>query len=116
MTMLALVRLLVVALSGLAGLFIATGTDARPVVGVLGGSLLGALAVWLEWRAGHVPLEHTFWGVAGGGLGLLAGYVAGTAVTAVVAGGRGARRDPPELLGDYLGATVAVRRRSALAG
>ena len=57
MTMLALVRLLVVGLSGLAGLSIATGIEARPVVGVIGGSLLGALAVWLEWRAGHVPLE-----------------------------------------------------------
>jgi len=116
MTMLALVRLLVVALSGLAGLFIATGIDARPVVGVLGGSLLGALAVWLEWRAGHVPLEHTFWGVAGGGLGLLAGYVAGTAVTSLVPGGGAAGRDLPELLGAYLGATVALRRRSDLDG
>ena len=116
MTMLALVRLLVVALSGLAGLFIATGTDARPVVGVLGGSLLGALAVWLEWRAGHVPLEHTFWGVAGGGLGLFAGYVAGTAVTSLVPGVGAAGRDLPELLGAYLGATVALRRRSDLDG
>ena len=116
MTMLALVRLLVVALSGLAGLFIATGIDARPVVGVLGGSLLGALAVWLEWRAGHVPLEHTFWGVAGGGLGLLAGYVAGTAVTSLVPGVGAAGRDLPELLGAYLGATVALRRRSDLDG
>ena len=116
MTVLALVRLLVVALSGLAGLFIATGIDARPVVGVLGGSLLGALAVWLEWRAGHVPLEHTFWGVAGGGLGLLAGYVAGTAVTSLVPGVGAAGRDLPELLGAYLGATVALRRRSDLDG
>src|SRR6266404_2992892 len=116
MTMLALVRLLVVVLSGLAGLFIATGVDARPVVGVLGGSLLGALAVWLEWRAGHVPLEHTFWGVAGGGLGLLAGSVAGTAVTSLVPGVGAAGRDLPELLGAYLGATVALRRRSDLDG
>ena len=116
MTMLALVRLLVVVLSGLAGLFIATGVDARPVVGVLGGSLLGALAVWLEWRAGHVPLEHTFWGVAGGGLGLLAGYVAGTAVTSLVPGVGAAGRDLPELLGAYLGATVALRRRADLDG
>ena len=114
--MLALVRLLVVALSGLAGLFIATGVDARPVVGVLGGSLLGALAVWLEWRAGHVPLEHTLWGVAGGGLGLLAGYVAGTAVTSLVPGVGAAGRDLPELLGAYLGATVALRRRADLDG
>src|SRR6266478_2066708 len=116
MTMLALVRLLVVVLSGLAGLFIATGVDARPVVGVLGGSLLGAFAVWLEWRAGHVPLEHTFWGVAGGGLGLLAGSVAGTAVTSLVPGVGAAGRDLPELLGAYLGATVALRRRSDLDG
>ena len=114
--MLALVRLLVVGLSGLAGLFIATGIEARPVVGVIGGSLLGALAVWLEWRAGHVPLEHTFWGVAGGGLGLLAGYVAGTAVTSLVPGVGAAGRDLPELLGAYLGATVALRRRSDLDG
>ena len=116
MTMLALVRLLVVGLSGLAGLFIATGIEARPVVGVIGGSLLGALAVWLEWRAGHVPLEHTFWGVAGGGLGLFAGYVAGTAVTSLVPGVGAAGRDLPELLGAYLGATVALRRRSDLDG
>jgi len=116
LTMLALVRLLVVGLSGLAGLFIATGIEARPVVGVIGGSLLGALAVWLEWRAGHVPLEHTFWGVAGGGLGLLAGYVAGTAVTSLVPGVGAAGRDLPELLGAYLGATVALRRRSDLDG
>jgi len=116
MTVLALVRLLVVALSGLAGLFIATGIEARPVVGVIGGSLLGALAVWLEWRAGHVPLEHTFWGVAGGGLGLFAGYVAGTAVTSLVPGVGAAGRDLPELLGAYLGATVALRRRSDLDG
>jgi len=116
MTMLALVRLLVVGLSGLAGLSIATGIEARPVVGVIGGSLLGALAVWLEWRAGHVPLEHTFWGVAGGGLGLFAGYVAGTAVTSLVPGVGAAGRDLPELLGAYLGATVALRRRSDLDG
>ena len=116
LTMLALVRLLVVGLSGLAGLSIATGIEARPVVGVIGGSLLGALAVWLEWRAGHVPLEHTFWGVAGGGLGLFAGYVAGTAVTSLVPGVGAAGRDLPELLGAYLGATVALRRRSDLDG
>ena len=116
MTMLALVRLLVVGLSGLAGFSIATGIEARPVVGVIGGSLLGALAVWLEWRAGHVPLEHTFWGVAGGGLGLFAGYVAGTAVTSLVPGVGAAGRDLPELLGAYLGATVALRRRSDLDG
>ena len=116
MTIIALVRVVVVALSALAGLFVANGIDARPVVGVVGGGLLGALAVWLEWRAGHLPQEYTFWGVAGGGLGLLAGYVAGTAVASLVPGVGAAGRDLPELLGAYLGATVALRRRADLDG
>jgi uncharacterized protein YacL len=110
------VRVIVVALSALAGLLIATGIEAWPPVGVVGGGILGGLAVWLEWRAGHLPLEYTFWGIAGGGLGLLAGYVAGTAVASLVPGVGAAGRDLPELLGAYLGATVALRRRSDLDG
>ncbi len=110
------VRVLVIALSALAGLLMARGVDMQLLAGALGGGALGALAVWLEWRAGQMPLEHTFWGVAGGGLGLLAGYVAGTAVVSLVPGVGAAGRDLPELLGAYLGATVALRRRADLDG
>ncbi len=67
------VRVVVVILSGLAGLLIANGISAPPAAGVVGGAFLGAIAVWLEWRGGQLPLDYTFWGVAGGGLGLLAG-------------------------------------------
>src|SRR5260370_14017974 len=94
MTMLALVRLLVVVLSGLAGLFIATGVDARPVVGVLGGSLLGAFAVWLEWRARRAAPRHTFWGGPRRGGRPPPGGGAGAAGGVAPARGRGAPRRP----------------------
>lgn len=110
------VRVVVVILSGLAGLLMANGISAPPAAGVVGGAFLGAIAVWLEWRGGQLPLDYTFWGVVGGGLGLLAGYVAGTAVVSLVPGVGAAGRDLPELLGAYLGATIALRRRADLDG
>jgi uncharacterized protein YacL len=110
------VRVSMIALSAVAGWLIAVSVEAPPLLGVAGGGLLGAAAVWLEWRAGQLPLEHTFWGVAGGALGLLAGYVAGTVVVSLVPGVGAAGRNLPELLGVYLGAMVALRRREDLDG
>jgi uncharacterized protein YacL len=110
------VRVAVVLVSTVAGWLMATGVGVPRVAGLLGGGFLGGIAVWLEWRAGQLPLEQTFWGVAGGALGLLAGYVGGTAVVSLVPGAGAAGRNLPELLGAYLGAMVALRRRADLDG
>jgi uncharacterized protein YacL len=111
-----LVRASMVVLSAIAGWLMAAGIGVPWFAGLLGGALLGGLAVWLEWRAGQLPLEQTFWGVVGGALGLLAGYVAGTAVVSLVPGVGVTGRNLPELLGAYLGAMVALRRRADLDG
>ncbi len=111
-----LVRVCMIIVSAIAGWLIADGVGEPAIAGVAGGGLLGVVAVWLEWRAGQMPLEHTFWGVAGGAVGLFAGYVAGTAVVSLVPGVGAAGRDLPELLGAYLGAMVALRRRGDLDG
>jgi uncharacterized protein YacL len=114
--MVVVIRLIVIGLSAVAGWLVADSVAGPRLVGLVGGALFGAGAVWLEWRAGQLPLEHTFWGVAGGALGLLAGYVAGTAVVALIPAVGPAGRNLPELLGAYLGAMVALRRRADLDG
>ena len=116
MSTLVIVRVFVIALSMLAGFLMGAGIGVWPVAGLLAGGLLGALAVSIEWRAGRTPLDHTFWGVAGGALGVLAGSVAGRAVLSLVPDVGAAGRLLPELLGAYLGAVVALRRRGDLEG
>jgi len=111
---LVVVRVFVIALSMLAGFLMGAGIGAWPVAGALAGGLLGALAVWLEWRAGRLPLDHTVWGVVGGAVGVLGGRVVGGAVLSLVPDVGAAGRLLPELLGAYLGAVVAVRRRGDL--
>ena len=116
MTPLLVVRLAVIVLSAGAGLALASSADAAPVVGVLAGALVGVAAVTLEWRAGAVPLEQTFWGVLGGAFGIAAGLAIGTALVSFLPGATFAGRGLPALLGGYLGATVALRRRGDLDG
>ena len=96
---LVVVRVFVIALSMLAGFLMGAGIGAWPVAGALAGGLLGALAVWLEWRAGRLPLDHTVWGVVGGAVGVLGGRVVGGAVLSLVPDVGAAGRLLPELLG-----------------
>ncbi len=109
-------RVLVIVVSTGTGLLVTGVAGAWLLAGALGGGLLGALAVWLEWRVGQIPLDHTFWGMAGGTVGLLGGHVVGVAVAGLLPAAGAAGRLLPELLGVYLGAVVALRRCQDLEG
>jgi hypothetical protein len=74
-----LVRLGVVVLAAWGGAELAPALSIPLWVGVVGGVILAALAVWLETRAMGVPVERLFWGTMGGFFGLIAGLAAGAA-------------------------------------
>jgi uncharacterized protein YacL len=108
------VRAAVVGLAAWAGLELAEAVDVSPALGILGGGVLGGLAVWLETRAAGVPVERLFWGTIGGFCGLIAGLAVGTAVAALLPTAGIAGLGLPGLLGLYLGAGTALRRRADL--
>jgi len=70
--------------------------------------------VWLETRAVGVPVERLFWGTVGGFFGIIAGLAVGTAVASLVPNAGMAGVGLPALLGAYLGAATALRRRADL--
>jgi uncharacterized protein YacL len=109
-----LVRIAVVALSAWAGTELAPALEVPGVAGALGGAGLGGLAVWLETRAVGVPVERLFWGTAGGFFGIVAGLAVGTAVASLFPSAGMAGVGLPALLGAYLGAATALRRRADL--
>jgi uncharacterized protein YacL len=104
---------LVVALGAAGGRLLATPAGISPVLTTAAGAAAGALVLWLESRAVRLPVDRLFWGVAGGGAGLIAGLAAGLTLVPLVGvaapGLLGA-------LGAYLGAAVATRRLADLAG
>lgn len=108
------VRLVVVALAAWAGAELAPALEAPMLAGALGGALLGGLAVWLETRAVGVPVERLFWGTAGGFFGLVAGLAVGTALASLIPNAGMAGVGLPAVLGAYLGAATALRRRTDL--
>jgi uncharacterized protein YacL len=83
-------------------------------LGAAVGAGLGLLAAWFETRAGGVPVERLFWGTLGGFFGLIAGLAVGTAVASLLPHAGIAGLGLPALLGTYLGAAIALRRRSDL--
>lgn len=111
-----IVRVLVVLGSAWASAALAPALEVPMPATALAGGLLGALAVWLEHRAGSVPVERLFWGAAGGFFGLIAGLAAGTALASFFPWAGLAGAGLPALLGTYLGAAVAVRRHGDLEG
>ena len=111
-----LVRIAVVALSAWAGTELAPALEVPSVAGALGGAVLGGLAVWLETRAVGVPVERLFWFTVGGFFGLIAGLAVGTAVASLFPNAGMAGVGLPALLGAYLGAATALRRRADLEG
>jgi len=109
-----LVRAMVVALSAWAGVELAPALQVPITAGAVGGAILGGVAVWLETRAVGVPVERLFWGTVGGFFGIIAGLAIGTAVASLVPNAGMAGVGLPALLGAYLGAATALRRRADL--
>ena len=103
------VRVLVVILSGLA-----PALEVTTLAGGVAGAALGAVVVWLEWRATRVRVERLFWGATGAFFGLIGGLAAGTAAASLVPNAGMAGLGLPALLGAYLGGAVAVRRHGDL--
>src|SRR5213594_4280822 len=109
-----LVRAMVVALSTWSGVELAPALQVPITAGAVGGAILGGVAVWLETRAVGVPVERLFWGTVGGFFGIIAGLAIGTAVASLVPNAGMAGVGLPALLGAYLGAATALRRRADL--
>src|SRR2546426_10153861 len=105
---------MVVALSAWAGVELAPAFQVPLTAGAVGGAILGGVAVWLETRAVGVPVERLFWGTVGGFFGIIAGLAIGTAVASLVPNAGMAGVGLPALLGAYLGAATALRRRADL--
>jgi uncharacterized protein YacL len=108
------IRAAVVLLSTWAAAEFAPAIDLPKLAGAVGGAALGGLAVWLETRAAGVPVERLFWGSVGGFFGLIAGLAIGTAAVSLIPSAGMAGLGLPALLGAYLGAAVALRRRADL--
>jgi uncharacterized protein YacL len=108
------IRAAVVLLSTWAAAEFAPAVELPKFVGALGGAALSGLAVWLETRAAGVPVERLFWGSLGGFFGLIAGLAIGTAAVSLIPSAGMAGLGLPALLGAYLGAAVALRRRADL--
>src|SRR3989442_307513 len=111
---LAIIRTVVVVLAGWAGAELAPALEIPVPAGVLGGGVLGGLAVWLETRAVGVPVERLFWGTVGGFFGLITGLAVGAAAASLIPNAGMAGMGLPALLGAYLGAATALRRRADL--
>jgi uncharacterized protein YacL len=111
---LAAIRTAVVALAAWAGAELAPALEIPVPAGALGGGVLGGLAVWLETRAVGVPVERLFWGTVGGFFGLIAGLAVGAAAASLIPNAGMAGMGLPALLGAYLGAATALRRRADL--
>jgi uncharacterized protein YacL len=108
------IRAAVVLLSTWGAMEFAAALEWHRAVGALGGAALSGLAVWLETRAAGVPVERLFWGSIGGFFGLIAGLAIGTAAVSLIPNAGMAGLGLPALLGAYLGAAVALRRRADL--
>ena len=109
-----IIRAAVVLLSTWAAAEFAVAIEVPRIVGAAGGAALAALAVWLETRAAGVPVERLFWGSLGGFFGLIAGLAIGTAAVSLIPNAGMAGLGLPALLGAYLGAAVALKRRADL--
>ena len=109
-----IIRAVVVLLSTWAAAEFSAAIELPRVVGAAGGAALGGLAVWLETRAAGVPVERLFWGSLGGFFGLIGGLAIGTAAVSLIPTSGMAGLGLPALLGAYLGAAVALRRRADL--
>jgi uncharacterized protein YacL len=110
-----LVRVAVLALAAWAGAELALALAIPVAAGAAGSMVLGSLAVWLETRIVGVPVERLFWGAVGGFFGLIAGLAVGAAVASLIPNAGMAGVGLPALLGVYLGAATALRRRPDLA-
>lgn len=111
------VRLLVLAVSVLAGAWTAQALGAPAAVGAAAGALAGALAVLLELGAASLAIERLFWGATGGLAGLGAGLAIGLAAAGLVPrGAEAVTLALPALLGAYVGAATALGRLADLTG
>jgi uncharacterized protein YacL len=108
------IRAAVVLLSAWAAAEFAAAIELPRIVGAPGGAALAGLAVWLETRAAGVPVERLFWGSVGGFFGLIAGLAIGTAAVSLIPSAGMVGLGLPALLGAYLGAAVALKRRADL--
>ena len=108
------IRATVILLSTWAASEFAPALELPKTVGALGGAALAGLAVWLETRAAGVAVERLFWGSLGGFFGLIGGLAIGTAAVSLIPNAGMAGLGLPALLGAYLGAAVALRRRADL--
>jgi rRNA-processing protein FCF1 len=105
---LVLVRTAVVIVSALLGFRLAAAASLPGAAGVVGGGILGGLAVCLEQRLGRLPLAPVLLIVAAGGVGAAAGHLLGAAAAAVVPEAGAAARGLGVVLGAYLGAATLL--------
>jgi uncharacterized protein YacL len=110
------IRIAVVLASTWGGVALAPALDDSPIVCGAAGAALGAVVVWLEYRAATVAVDRLFWGAAGTFFGLIAGLGIGTAVSSFFPAGGMATVGLPAFLGAYLGGAIAVRRHQDLEG
>jgi uncharacterized protein YacL len=109
-------RLIVLGASTAAGAGLAGAVDVPGGAFRLGGLgfAMGALAVFLEWRAHAIPGDRLFWGTVGALLGLGMGFGVGSALAAVAPAAAPIGRGLVPLLGAYLGTAIALARQGAL--
>jgi uncharacterized protein YacL len=75
---------------------------------------MGALAVFLEWRAHAIRGDRLFWGTAGALLGLGMGFGVGSALAAVAPLAAPIGRGLAPLLGAYLGTAIALAKQGPI--
>jgi uncharacterized protein YacL len=109
-----IIRVVVVCLSAVAAAALAPAFEVPSWICAVIGAALGGLAVFLETRAAGVAVERLFWGAVGGFFGFVAGIAVGAAVNSFIPNVGMAGFGLPALLGAYLGAATALRRRADL--
>ncbi|MBI1845960.1 MAG: TRAM domain-containing protein [Candidatus Rokubacteria bacterium] len=109
-----IIRLIVVLLSAAASGSLAPALSVPWWVGALVGAAFGTGAVLLESHMAGVPVERLFWGALGGFFGLIAGIAVGAAIASLIPNTGMVGFGLPALLGAYVGAATALRRRADL--
>jgi uncharacterized protein YacL len=109
------VRVVVLVVSTLAGVFAARALEASIAGGAVLGGLAGVVAVLIELGAASLAIEPLFWGAAGGVAGLVGGITLGvTAAGLVPPGAAGVTVALAVSLGAYVGVTAALARLADL--
>ncbi|MEK7878646.1 MAG: twitching motility protein PilT, partial [candidate division NC10 bacterium] len=113
-----LVRVVVLALAGGAGIALGAALEAPipwPLLAA-GGIVVGLLALLLEWGVRRIPMDRLFFGALGGLFGLVLAQAVGPLLATLIPRAGAPARGLLVLLLGYLGVTVALRKGSELEG